>query len=98
MLLDMEKKHPSMNEEKLIDVTDKTLSLVLKKKNIEKSKILLKKSLDKINNDHEYHSNRFHLELYRARQLWRIKKIGKKFNVDLSYRTGKILDSNKSLI
>ena len=32
MILDMEKKHPSMNEEKLIEVSDKTLSLVLKKK------------------------------------------------------------------
>lgn len=32
MTLDMEKKHPSMNEEKMIEVSDKTLSLVLKKK------------------------------------------------------------------
>lgn len=50
--------------------------------------MLLKKSIDKIKKEDEYHNNKFHLELYRARQLWRIKKIGKKFNCDLSYRTG----------
>ena len=32
MFIDMEKKHVSLNEEKLIEVSDKTLSLVLKKR------------------------------------------------------------------
>lgn len=57
-------------------------------KNIEKAKILLKKSLEKISNDQEYSNIKFHLELYRARQLWKIRKIGDKFSCDLSYRSG----------
>jgi len=37
----------------------------------------------------EFNSNKFHMELYRARQVWRIRKLGTKFNCDLSYRSGK---------
>ncbi|CAF0980842.1 unnamed protein product [Brachionus calyciflorus] len=66
---------------------EKKVSVLLKKKNIEKAKTLLKKSLEKISNDQEYGNIKFHLELYRARQLWKIRKIGTKFNCDLSYRS-----------
>lgn len=57
-------------------------------KNIEKSKVLLKKSQEKFSNEQETSNIRFHFELYRARQTWRIKKTGNKFTCDLSYRTG----------
>lgn len=90
MTLEMERKHlSSASEEKPIDVSDKTLSLILKKKTIEKSKILLKNFIEKIGKqENEFNSNKFHMELYRARQIWRIRKLGAKFNCDLSYRSG----------
>ena len=84
------------NEDPVSDVSDKTLSVVLKKKNIEKVKTILKKSLDKISNDVEYSNIKFHLELYRARQIWRIKKVGLKFNCDLSYRSVGCLNAIKA--
>jgi mediator of RNA polymerase II transcription subunit 17 len=81
-----------------VEVSDKTLNVVLKKKNIEKAKVLLKKSLEKISHDQEYSNIKFHLELYRARQMWRIKKIGSKFFCDLSYRTVGCVNSLKASV
>lgn len=69
------------------DANDKILNGILKKKNIEAAKNLIKKSLDKIISDLEYTNNRFHVELYRVRQFWRIKKLANKFIGDFSYRS-----------
>lgn len=97
MTLEMDRKHMVTNEDKPIDVSDKTLSLILKKKNIEKSKILLKNFLDKIGKqENEFNSIKFHTELYKARQIWRIRKVGTKFNCDLSYRSVGCVNSVKA--
>lgn len=58
-------------------------------KNIEAAKSLTQKALDKIKNDLEYTNNRFHAELYRIRQYWKVKKLANKFIGDLSYRSSK---------
>jgi hypothetical protein len=83
----------SINEDKPADISDKTLNVILIKKNIEKSKNLLKKSIEKINHDQEYGNINFHNELYAARQKWRIKKLNTKFFCDLGYRSGGLLFS-----
>lgn len=96
MTLESERKH-IISEEKPIDVSDKTLSLILKKKNIEKSKLLLKNFTEKIaKQENEFNGNRFHMELYMARQTWRIRKLGTKFNCDLSYRSVGCVNSMKA--
>ena len=50
--------------------------------------MLLKKSIEKFSSDNEPNSTKFHNELMRARQVWRIKKHANRFIGDLSYRTG----------
>jgi hypothetical protein len=80
------------NEDKPNEFTDKTLVLILKKRMIEEAKNLLKKSITKIKVDEEYCSNRFHLDLFKARQVWKIKKKGNKFIGDLGYRSVGCID------
>lgn len=66
------------------------MSIILKKKNIDSAKNLIRKCLEKISADSEIDvpsSNKFHYELYRIRQFWRIKKVANKFIGDFSYRT-----------
>jgi hypothetical protein len=73
------------------EFNEKTLNIILKKKNIDAAKYMVKKFLEKILNDsHDYNNNKFHVELYRLRLFWRLKKIGTKFLGDFGYRTSEL--------